>query len=78
MVKHQVILRMALHSHLIHPAQNQKNLYFSFSEVNDSSCKTRGWSNEEKIGLSKLKLQQASYTIKDELKKNIACYTGPR
>jgi hypothetical protein len=69
MVKDQVILSMALHSHLIHSAQNWKNLYYSFTEVNDSSSKTRGWSSEEKIALSKQKLQQTSYTIKDELKK---------
>jgi hypothetical protein len=60
---------MALHSHLIHCAQNWKNLYFSFFEVNDSSSKMRGLSNEEKIALSKQKLRQASYTVEDELKK---------
>lgn len=73
MVKDQVILRMALHSHLIHCAQNWKNLYFSFFEVNDSSSKMRGLSNEEKIALSKQKLRQASYTVEDELKKKKHC-----
>jgi hypothetical protein len=33
----------------------EKSIHFSFSEVSDSSFKTRGQSNEEKIALSKQK-----------------------